>query len=155
MTSSIANALRRVGIAASSSAIGGAFYHQIARRLDRVLIPWSGARLSMGPPGRTLLLTTTGARSGRPRVASLAFGWDGASLIVIASKGGAAHHPAWYFNLRAHPRVRVEHRGGIEQRIAREATGAERDALYARMAADFANFDAYQQRAADRGGRSR
>jgi deazaflavin-dependent oxidoreductase (nitroreductase family) len=68
-------------------------------------------------------------------------------MIVIASKGGAPNHPAWYHNLKADPRVRVEHRGGIEERIAREATGAERDALFARMAGDFANFDAYQRRA--------
>lgn len=143
----IANALRKLGIAASSSKLGGIFYHQISRRIDRVLIPASGARLSMGPPGRTVLLTTTGARSGRPRVASLAFAWDGVNMVVIASKGGAEHHPAWYHNLKANPRVRVQHRGGIEERIAREAVGAERDALYARMARDFANFAAYQQRA--------
>ena len=144
---SVADLLRRLGIAASSSKLGGIFYHQVSRRIDRVLIPLSGARWSMGPPGRTVLITTTGARSGRSRVASLAFGWDGDDMILVASKGGAANHPGWYHNLKADPRVRVEHRGGIEQRIAREATGAERDALFARMAGDFANFAAYQERA--------
>ena len=152
--SSITNALQRLGIAASSSKIGGIFYHQISRRIDRVLIPASGARLSMGPPGRTVLITTTGARSGRPRVASLAFAWDGDDMVVIASKGGAEHHPAWYHNLKANPRVRVQHRGGIEERIAREAVGAERDELYARMARDFANFAADQQRAMAASGRT-
>ena len=151
--SSIAEALRRIGIAASSSRIGGMFYHHVSRRIDRVLIPWSGARWSMGPPGRTVLITTTGARSGRPRVASLAFGWDGDAMILVASKGGAAEHPAWYHNLKSHPRVRVEHRGGIEERVAREAMGAERDALFARMAGDFANFAAYQERATALSGR--
>ena len=144
---SVADWLRRLGIAASSSKLGGIFYHQVSRRIDRVLIPLSGARWSMGPPGRTVLITTTGARSGRSRVASLAFGWDGDDMILVASKGGAANHPGWYHNLKADPRVRVEHRGGIEERIAREATGAERDALFARMAGDFANFAAYQERA--------
>lgn len=150
----IANALRKLGVAASSSRLGGIFYHQISRRIDRVLIPVSSARLSMGPPGRTLLLTTTGARSGQPRVASLAFAWDGDDMVVIASKGGAEHHPGWYHNLKANPRVRVQHRGGIEERIAREAVGAERDALYARMAHDFANFAAYQERAMAASGRT-
>ena len=144
---SVADLLRRLGIAASSSKLGGIFYHQVSRRIDRVLIPLSGARWSTGPPGRTVLITTTGARSGRSRVASLAFGWDGDDMILVASKGGAANHPGWYHNLKADPRVRVEHRGGIEERIAREATGAERDALFARMAGDFANFAAYQERA--------
>jgi deazaflavin-dependent oxidoreductase (nitroreductase family) len=150
---SIADVLQRIGIAASSSKLGGIFYHHVSRRIDRVLIPWSGARWSMGPPGRTVLITTTGARSGRPRVASLAFGWAGDDMILVASKGGAAEHPGWYHNLKADPRVRVEHRGGIEQRIAREATGAERDALFARMAGEFANFAAYQERATALSGR--
>jgi F420H(2)-dependent quinone reductase len=152
--SAISHALRRIGIAASSSKVGGIFYHQIARRIDRVLIPQSGARWSMGPPGRTVLITTTGARSGRPRFAALAFGWDGDDMILVASKGGAAKHPAWYHNLKANPRVRVEHRGGIEERVAREATGTERDELFARMAGDFANFDAYQKRATIASGRT-
>jgi deazaflavin-dependent oxidoreductase (nitroreductase family) len=74
-------------------------------------------------------------------------------MILVASKGGAPDHPAWYHNLKAQPRVRVQHRGGIEERIAHEATGAERDALYARMAREFANFTAYQQRATAASGR--
>ena len=104
----------------------------------------------MGPPGQTLLVTTRGARSGEPRKASLAFLYEGDDIVIVASKGGSPAHPAWYHNMKADPRVVVQHVGGIEHRIAREAVGAERDALFARMAGTFANFAAYQRRATNR-----
>ena len=147
---SLAERLNRLGIAASSSKLGGAFYHQVSRRIDRWLIPWSDGRLAMGPPGRTVLITTTGAKSGRPRRASLAFDWHGDAMIIVASKGGAPHHPAWVHNLRKDPAVHVRARGIDEWRLAREATGAERDALFERMAETFPNFAAYQLRATGR-----
>lgn len=142
--------LGRVGVAASSSKLGGIFYYVVCRRIDGVLIPLSKGRLSMGPPGQTVLVTTTGARTGRSRKTSLAFLWDRDDMIVVASKGGSPAHPAWYHNMKADPRVVVQWRGGIEERIARESEGAERDELFARMAGTFANFAAYQKRAANR-----
>jgi deazaflavin-dependent oxidoreductase (nitroreductase family) len=143
----IQDALSRVGTAASSSKLGGIFYHVVCRRIDTLLIPLSGGRLSMGPPGQTVLVTTTGARSGKPRKASLAFSWRGDDMVIVASKGGAAHHPGWYHNLKADPHVVVQYRGAVEERVAREAVGAERDALFETMATTFSNFAAYQARA--------
>lgn len=142
--------LVRLGTAASSSKLGGQLYHHVCRRIDTLLIPLSGGRLSMGPPGQTVLITTTGAKTGRPRKASLAFTWHGDDMVVIASKGGAPHHPGWYHNLRADPRVVVHYTGGREERIAREALGEERDRLFREMADSFSNFDAYQARATQR-----
>ncbi len=146
----IRDRLVRAGTAASSSKLGGIFYHVVCRRIDTILIPLSNGRLSMGPPGQTVLLTTVGARTGRARKASLAFLWQGDDMVVIASKGGAPRHPAWYYNLIADPRVSVEYRGGIEQRIAREATGDERTELFDRMDEAFQTFSAYQARASER-----
>ena len=140
----MANALRRWFHDFSCSKAGGAFYHVVSRRIDKVLMPLSGARLAMGPPGRTALITTTGARSGKPRKTSLAFLWRGDDMVVVASKGGADHHPAWYHNMKANPRVHVLYRDGEEERVAREAVGEERDALFAEAAATYANFAAYQ-----------
>ena len=71
-------------------------------------------------------------------------------MIVIASKGGAPRHPSWYHNLKANPEVRTQYRGGDEQRLAREALGAERERLFELMAAQFSNFAAYQKRATGR-----
>jgi deazaflavin-dependent oxidoreductase (nitroreductase family) len=146
----ILETLSRLGTAASSTRLGGIFYHVVCRRIDAVLIPLTNGRLAMGPPGQTVLLTTTGARSGEPRKAAVAFLWRGDDMIVIASKGGAPHHPAWYHNLKADPRVRTQYRGADEIRVAREAVGAERDELFDRMAETFSNFRAYQRRAAAR-----
>lgn len=55
-----------------------------------------------------LLLTTRGARSGEERTSPLVFTRDGERLVIVASKGGAPSHPAWYHNLVAHPEVTVE-----------------------------------------------
>ncbi len=140
----MAGMLRRWFHDFSCSKAGGVFYHVVSRRVDTLLMPLSGAKLSMGPPGRTALITTTGARSGKARKTSLAFLWKGEDMVVVASKGGAPHHPAWYHNMKAHPQVHVLYREGEDDRIAREATGEERDKLFAEMAATYANFAAYQ-----------
>jgi deazaflavin-dependent oxidoreductase (nitroreductase family) len=71
--------------------------------------------------GRTLmLLTTTGAKSGKERTAVLGFGKDGDRYVVIASGNGAPSHPAWYFNLLARPIVTVE--VGLDKFKARART---------------------------------
>ena len=53
----------------------------------------------------TLLLTTTGRRTGEARTSALIFGRDGDDYLVVASMGGAPRHPAWYLNLTADPEV--------------------------------------------------
>ena len=139
----IVDALSRIGTAASSSNMGGIFYHVICRRIDTVLIPLTKGRLSMGPPGQTVLITTTGAKSGKPRKASLAFMWQGDDMVIIASKGGAPHHPAWYHNLKADSRLVVQYCGAVEDRRAREAVGEERDKLFETMSSMFTNFSKF------------
>jgi deazaflavin-dependent oxidoreductase (nitroreductase family) len=146
----ILEGLSRLGTAASSSKIGGILYHVVCRRIDTVLIPLSKGKLSMGPPGQTVLITTTGAKTGKPRKASLAYIWQADAMIVIASKGGAPHHPAWYHNLSADPRLVVQYRGAKEDRRAREAVGEEREKLFETMSSTFSNFAAYQTRASKR-----
>ncbi len=70
----------------------------------------NGGVITEGPfTGRPiLLLTTTGASSGQSRTHPLVYTRDGDSYLIIASKGGAPTHPAWYHNLRRHPEVTVE-----------------------------------------------
>jgi deazaflavin-dependent oxidoreductase (nitroreductase family) len=82
------------------------------KAFNRALIEeWraNGGRLSGRMAGRNLiLLTTTGARSGRLRTTVLAFGRHGDKLVAIASNNGARAHPAWYLNLVARPSATVE-----------------------------------------------
>jgi len=78
-----------------------------------------------------LLLTTTGARSGKPHVAPLGYLIDGERLIIAASVLGADHHPAWYHNLVAHPTVTVELGSETFEATATVITGEERERLWA------------------------
>jgi deazaflavin-dependent oxidoreductase (nitroreductase family) len=80
-----------------------------------------------------LLLTTTGAKSGEPRVAPLVvFRIDG-KLLIVAGYGGADVNPAWLHNLRANPRAHVEVATGSFDVVARELGPSEREAVIPRI----------------------
>lgn len=93
-----------------------------------------------------ILLTTTGARTGRPHVTPLNFSRDGDRLVVIASKGGSATHPDWYRNLVANPEVTIEHGSETYRARARVAQEPERTRLFDRQAAQMSFFDGYRRR---------
>ncbi len=98
----------------------------------------------------TLLLTTTGRKSGEPRALPLIYGELGDSYIVIASKGGMPTHPVWYLNLEANPECELMvGPKGVSAR-ARVAQGEERERLWAQMAELYPPYDEYQERAAAR-----
>ena len=93
-----------------------------------------------------LLLTTTGAKSGRPHTTPLMYLADGDSFAVIASKGGEPKHPDWYRNLVANPTVRVEVAGEDFETQARVAEPEERDRLFALQGAHYPFFAGYQNK---------
>jgi deazaflavin-dependent oxidoreductase (nitroreductase family) len=96
-------------------------------------------------PGRPLLLlTTTGARTGAVRTNPMMFVRLDDRLLVIASSAGAARHPDWYHNLVADPAVTVEVDGEEYAATARPTEGADRDALFARIAEKYPFFAAHQ-----------
>jgi deazaflavin-dependent oxidoreductase (nitroreductase family) len=99
---------------------------------------------SSGAPA--LLLEHVGRKSGQHRTNPLICRPDGESLIVIASKGGIEKHPAWYLNLMANPETYVWWQGRKRHVRAREAAGAERDRLWARMVEVYPAYAAYQRR---------
>jgi len=98
----------------------------------------------------TLLLTTTGRRSGEKFVFPLIYGTTGDSYVVVASKGGAPQHPGWYRNLVADPRVDVQVASRHLWAAARTATGDERTKLWRQMTALFAPYTDYQKKAGSR-----
>jgi deazaflavin-dependent oxidoreductase (nitroreductase family) len=107
----------------------------------------NNGRLDGQGRGRSLLLlTTTGARSGQPRVAPLAFTRSGEHYVVIASKGGSPSHPDWYHNLVSNPTVTVEVGGETFRARARVAEGDEHDTLFEAQAREMPNFSDYQQK---------
>jgi deazaflavin-dependent oxidoreductase (nitroreductase family) len=89
------------------------------------------------------MLTTTGAKSGRPRTLPVLGLPDGAEMIVIASNFGRARNPAWYHNLRANPRATIVHDGTRREVAARELSGAERDRDYRRGEEIYPGFAHY------------
>nr|BBH85427.1 hypothetical protein KTC_01780 [Thermosporothrix sp. COM3] len=93
-----------------------------------------------------LLLTTTGAKSGRTHTTPLIYLADGNRLLVFATNAGAPIHPAWFHNLQASPDVIVEVGTDTFPAIATRITGEERDRLYARQAAIFPAFADYETR---------
>ena len=82
--------------------------------------------------GRLLLLTTTGARSGRSRTVPLGYLPDGDRVLIIGSANGAARHPGWFHNVQADPRVTVEVGPFSYEGRAEVLEKADRDAMFAR-----------------------
>ena len=93
-----------------------------------------------------LILHTTGAKSGLPRIHPVVYLADGDHPHIFASMGGLPTHPDWYHNLVANPTVTVE--VGIETYQARAVvvTGAERDRIFARQVQVVPIFGEYQER---------
>ena len=94
----------------------------------------------------TLLLTTTGRRSGLARTIAIIFGRDGDDYLLVASKGGAPNHPDWYLNLEAKPEAEIQVRGERLSVVARTASDAEKPRLWKIMTEIWPNYDVYQTR---------
>jgi len=119
-------------------------------RVDGAVMRLSGGRFTAGSlfSGLPIItLTTTGARSGKPRAVPLVGIPDGDSLILIASNWGQAKHPAWYHNVKANPAVTVTRGGQTQHYTARELSGAAREAAWARAVALYPGYRGYAERA--------
>ena len=108
---------------------------------------WDSAPL--GGPGvlPTLLLTTTGRKSGEPRALPLIYGESGSSYVIIASKGGAPTHPVWFLNLEAKPECELMVGAKEVTARARVAEGEERERLWKEMAEIYPPYNEYKARA--------
>jgi deazaflavin-dependent oxidoreductase (nitroreductase family) len=98
-----------------------------------------------------LLLTTTGRKSGQPRTNPLLYTNAGDSAyMVIASKGGADHHPLWYLNLQANPSAEVTVGREARHVRARDAEGEERERLWRALADLNPGYDGYAKKTSRR-----
>ena len=107
---------------------------------------------ALGGPGvlPTLLLITRGRKSGELKPLPLIYKKVGDAYVVIASKGGAPAHPAWYLNLLAEPDCEIKV-GTLDVAVtARDAEGEERADLWHQLAEIYPPYDDYQARAGDR-----
>ena len=93
-----------------------------------------------------LLLNTVGRKTGRKRTSPLLYVMDGEDFVIIASKGGAPTHPAWYLNLKANPDATVEV-GDRKVRVrAEEVDSEEKVRLWQKMVEMYPTYDDYQRK---------
>ena len=100
-----------------------------------------------GPFARVemMLLTTTGRKTGTPRITPLACRHDGDAVVVFGSYGGNPKHPAWILNLLANPEVTVEIGADTYPARARIAEGDERERIWSAQKADIPQFGEYEK----------
>ncbi|MEA2274519.1 MAG: hypothetical protein QOI98_3227 [Solirubrobacteraceae bacterium] len=94
----------------------------------------------------TLILTTTGRRSGQQRQNPLIYGRHGDDYLVVASKGGAPGHPAWYLNLDASSDVEIQVKADKKRVHARTANPEEKAELWSIMTSLWPDYDRYQEK---------
>jgi deazaflavin-dependent oxidoreductase (nitroreductase family) len=115
--------------------------------VHRGLLAISFGRLGWKAGGMPVLeLTTTGRKSGQPRTVMLTSPvQEGDAIVIVASRGGDDHHPAWFLNLRDKPEVEVKYEGKPKRPMrARIATPQERSALWPRVTAKYKQYGSYQ-----------
>jgi deazaflavin-dependent oxidoreductase (nitroreductase family) len=115
-------------------------------RLNTLAYKASGGRVGgsflQGAP--VALLTTTGRKSGQPRVSPLLFLRDGDRVVLVASQGGRTNNPMWYLNLKANPKVSVQIKKEVLELTARDATEAEREHYWPQLVAMYSSFEDYR-----------
>jgi deazaflavin-dependent oxidoreductase (nitroreductase family) len=115
--------------------------------VHRSILKLSGGRLGWDASKMPVLeLTTKGRKSGQPRSVMLTSPLqEGTTIVVVASRGGDDHHPAWFLNLQAEPSVEVSLRGQAKRPMrARVASAEERARFWPRITADHKNYAGYQ-----------
>ena len=118
---------------------------KVSWKIDPHLLRVTGGRISTAWPIPSALLETRGARTGRPRRNATIYFHDGDRVTIIASYRGEPRHPAWYYNLRAHPDVMY---GGHRFRAHIVDDPAEQQRLWALADRVFPPFARYREWAA-------
>lgn len=119
----------------------------VVPRLDRLVHRLTGGRTTMSAGMvPTVVLTTTGSRSGQPRTVPLACLPEGDDLYVVGSNYGREKHPAWSTNLMATPRARASYRGRAYAVDAHLLSAAEKADAWPRLVAAWPAYDNYVER---------
>ncbi|MGB6059404.1 MAG: nitroreductase/quinone reductase family protein [Microthrixaceae bacterium] len=122
---------------------------KVLNSLHRMTLKVTGGRFGWKLRGMQVVeLTTVGRRSGEQRTVMLTSPLtDGDAIVVVASRGGDDHHPAWYLNLLANPEVSVSLRGrSVVPMTARVASETERKSLWPRIVAAYKPYAGYQEK---------
>jgi deazaflavin-dependent oxidoreductase (nitroreductase family) len=120
-----------------------------ANAVHRAVVKLTFGRLGwQAGPMPVVELTTIGRKSGQPRSVMLTSPvQEGETWVIVASRGGDDHHPAWFLNLRDRPEVEVSRKGKPKQRMhARIATAEERARLWPQVTATYKGYAGYQEK---------
>jgi deazaflavin-dependent oxidoreductase (nitroreductase family) len=147
------NALQRLMWKASGSRPGAWMFAKVLHHIDRLVLRLTRGRttvpeLMAGIP--VITVVSIGARSGERRELPLLGIPHGDDIALIGTNFGQRRTPAWYFNLRKNPEAEVVYRGHRVSVVAREAEGAEREAIWARGCEIYAGYAAYARRISNR-----
>ncbi|MGN6577679.1 MAG: nitroreductase family deazaflavin-dependent oxidoreductase [Nocardioides sp.] len=147
------NSFQRALQAFASTRPGAWFFSKTLARLDRATDRLTRGRVSLpevlaGLP--SLVLTTTGRKSGQARATHLVAVPLGDTLALLGTNFGQPHTPAWVLNLEADPRASVTYRGVSRVVVARPATGPERAEILANSSGVYGGYRKYQQRISGR-----
>jgi deazaflavin-dependent oxidoreductase (nitroreductase family) len=132
------------------SPAGTWYLMHVAPRFDRAVIPRTNGRLSSMGIDKIGLVTTTGAKSGKPRTGPLALIHFEGDLLAIGSNYGRESHPAWSANLLADPDCEIEYQGPTRPYRARLLEGEERARAWATATDFYPGYDRYKERCAPR-----
>jgi len=116
--------------------------------IHRCVLKVSGGRLGWTAADMPVLeLTTVGRKSGEPRSVMLTSPLqEGDTVVIVASRGGDDHHPAWFLNLLDHPQVEVAYKGAPKKPMtARVATAEDRARMWPLVTSTYKHYAGYQQ----------
>jgi deazaflavin-dependent oxidoreductase (nitroreductase family) len=132
----------------STTSFGRFIGKTLAARIDPALYKLSGGRVtSVGPQViPQLVLTTTGRKSGKERSVQLGFTADRDDYIVVASNWGGEKHPAWSYNLDAHPKAQVQVGKDTKRVLARRLSSDEKKAIWPKLVANVPQYATYVSR---------
>ena len=126
---------------------------RILFRLDARLLRMTDGKFSLTSTlteYETVILTTTGAKSGAARSVPLMVFWDGEKAILIASYYGGKRHPGWHYNLMANPQATIIRAGSERSYLAHLVEGNERGRYWALAASQYPGYESYKSRAGER-----
>ena len=133
--------------------ISSGFLAKYLHRMDATVLRWSQDRKSLttmltGLP--VVVLSTTGARSGVTRTIPVAGIPDGEKIILVPSSFGSLTYPAWYYNLRAYPEVKLSLNGQTQEYVARIANQGERQNYWQLAVYYYPGYQSYEKRGSGR-----
>lgn len=147
------NVVQRALQTVASTRPGAWTFSKTLRHIDR-FVTWATRGRTTAPEVLAampvILVTTTGAKTGKRRTSPLAGVPVDGNLAIVGTNFGGERTPGWYHNLRADPEAEVGYRGRTARATAREAEGEERDRILDRADGVYTGFSKYQDRIEDR-----